>query len=465
MKKELHTYLLFLFFLMMPSFTVYAQTNVNILKANILQGRTTKLGAVRVLKGDVHIRIDDNNLFCDSALHYVDIDEIRAYSRVFISGEDEKIWSDSAYYNSKSDISNFFGNIAIERDTTLLFSTRVSYSYPQKTAYFTEPFQLEDSKGILRANRGIYFTELDSASFRGGVQIADSVYYIEADSMLSNRKSEQYELFGNVFAHHYEENSYIKSKYMYVDSTGYRKLRDDALLVKIDSAKADTIIIQAKSIDYYEFEDSTYSFDAIDNVQIWSKDFSSYSDTADYESKTELFTLESKALAWNKKLQLSAETILVQLQDDTVRTIRAFPIPFAVQPDSISGRFQQMRGDSVLASFKKGKLTTVTFSPNAAVAFFSNDDEDKPDGLMIVHSESVNLFFENDELVDMKASNDVKATYSEEVEGLETYRLIGFIWQPELRPEKKAIPASEKELPMKMPYAFYPKHHPLYLKK
>lgn len=443
---------------------VSAQTKVQILKANALKGRTSAEGAVRVLIGDVHIRIDGNNLYCDSALHFVDINEIRAYSRVFIENEKERIWADSATYNSQTDLSNFFGNILIERDSTLLFSSRVSFSFPLKTAFFTEPLQLEDNKGILKSNRGIYFYEADSASFRGGVQIVDSTLYVEADSLLSNRKSEQYELFGNVFARDTEKQTYIRSQYLYLDSTGYRKLREQALLIKVYSAKADTVIIQSNSIDYYEYNDSTYSFSAVDSVKIWSKDFSSFSDSAMYESETELFTLTSHAFAWNKDLQLNAETILVQLRDDTVRTIQAFPIPFAVQPDSISGRYQQMRGDSLVATFQKGELQQVVFKPNAAVAFFSNNDKDEPDGLMVIHSNSIILFFENGDLVGLKASSDVKATYSEEGEGVEKYRLQRFIWKPELRPLKRTIPKTSKQIPQKIKYSAYPKHHPLYQK-
>jgi lipopolysaccharide export system protein LptA len=455
---------IFLLFLLATASSLYAQTNVQIIKANSLKGRTSSEGSIRVLIGDVHIRIDDNHLFCDSALHFVDINEIRAYSRVFIENEEERIWADSAKYNSKTDLSNFFGNILIERDSSLLFSSRVSYSFPLKTAYFTEPLQLEDDKGILKSNRGIYFYEADSASFRGGVQIVDSTLYAEADSLLSNRKSEQYELFGNVFAHESEKQTYLRSQYLYLDSTGHRKLRDQSLLIKVDSAKADTIIIQSRAIDYYEFSDSSYSFSALDSVNIWSKDFSSHSDSANYESITELFTIKSNAFAWNEDLQVSAKSILVQLRDDTVRTIKAFPVPFAVQPDSISGRFQQMRGDSLLATFQHGELQRVLFKPNAAVAFFSNNENDEPDGLMVIHSKSVILFFENGDLVDLKASSDVKATYSEESEGVESYRLTGFIWKPELRPKKQPIPVTNKSIPQKVPLSLYPKHHPLFQK-
>lgn len=443
----------------------FAQTKVSILQADKLIGRTSTSGLIRVLIGDVKIKIQDNELRSDSALHFVDQNEIRAYGNVYIQGDEERIWADSAIYNSKTDLSFFYGNLVIERDSSRFFSRKSSYSFPQKTAYFPEKLQLEDEKGILTADRGIYFNDKDSASFRGNVQISDSTSYVEADSLLSNRSAERYELFGNVFARETEKNSFISSNYMYLDSTGQRRLRDNSVLIKIDSAKADTVIIWAKKIDYNEFSDSSYTFTAKDSVKIWSPKFSSYSDSAFYSSITELFKLESDAFTWNNRLQLSAPLILISARDDTVRNISAFPKPFAVQQDSVTNRFQQMSGDSLFALFDKGEIKTVTFFENAAVAFFSTNEEKQADGLMVVQSQNVILYFEKEDLVDMSALVNIKATYSEEAGGIEAYRLTGFVWKPELRPEKILLPSSTKKIPTKRAFSTYPKHHPLYQKK
>jgi len=458
--KLIISLLLFLNF----SSTLFAQTNVSILKADELIGRNTPAGQVRVLRGNVKLKIEKNELRSDSALHFLERNEIRAYGNVFIQNEEDKIWADSALYNADTDLSFFYGNLLIERDSSKLFSTRASYSFPQKTSYFTAPFQLEDSQGILKADRGIYFHDNDSASFRGNVQVVDSTLFVEADSLLGNRKAKLYELFHNVYAFDGKNNSYVTAEYVYIDSSGQRLMRDNALLIKVDSAKADTISIKGKKIFYQENKDSTFSFEAFGKVQIFSKDFSSFSDSAKYDSKTERFELETNAFAWNKKLQLSAPNIIIQAKDDTIRTIKAFPLPFAVQVDSVSGRFQQMRGDSLWSNFEKGSLKQVRFTPNAAVAFFTNNDKDEPDGLMVVHSSQVIMTFANGELIDMNAANDVKATYSEEKSGVETYRLKGFIWKPELRPEKPIFPVSKKSKPEIIPFSKYPKHHPEYKK-
>lgn len=455
---RLPTALLLLFSLLLFCSDLYAQTKVVILKADELMGRSTESGLIRVLKGNVLLRIKENMLKCDSAFHYVDKNEIKAYGSVYIENETDRIWADSATYNSKSELSYFFGNLLIKKDSSLLFSSRATYSFSQKTAYFTAPFQLEDKQGILRADRGIYFHETDSASFRGNVQLADSNSYVEADSVLGNRKAKRYELFGNVFAIDSAKNTRITSEYAFIDTLGYRELRDRATLIKIDTAKSDTVHIRGSRIFYQELDDSTYSFKAYEKVQLRNKDFASFSDSALFSSEEELFELHSNAYSWNEELQLHANYIRIEVQEDTIRFMQAYPFPFAVQQDSATGRFQQMKGDSLSAYFKAGLIDRVRFSPNAVAAFFSKNDKDEPDGLMVVKSSSIVLYFIDKELDHLNAEKDVQATYSDESEEIESYRLKGFSWRPELKPNKPRLPESKKTKPEKKKREDYPKH-------
>lgn len=451
-------FLSILIFLFLCS-AVYGQTKVIILKADELIGRTTASGEIRVLKGNVSLKIKENTLQSDSALHYLATNEIRAFGKVFIENETDRIWADSVTYDSKAELSYFYGNLLIEKDSSLLFSNRATYSFSQKTAYFPAPFQLEDKQGILKADRGIYFHETDSISFRGNVQLSDSTFYMKADSLLGNRNTERYELFGNVLAIDEKNNSRISSEYAFIDSSGYRLLKDRAEVIRVDSAKADTMSIKGQLIEYFEHKDSTYSFSAFTKVQIKNKDFASFSDSATYESEQELFELFSNAYSWNNRLQLSAPYIRIEARDDTIRQMKAYPFPFAVQEDSVTGRFQQMKGDSLTAYFEVGKIHHVRFAPNATAAFFSSDDSNNPDGLMIVHSNSVILYFENDELANLSAEKDVQATYSEEAEGVEAYRLNGFSWRPELKPKKIDVPDLGIYHLFKIPTELYPKHY------
>ena len=55
--------------------------------------------------------------------------------------------------------------------------------------------------------------------------------------------------------------------------------------------------------------DTTNTIKAFENVRIWSRDFSSVSDTAQYESAAQTFELWWNAKAWHEQIQLSGPYI------------------------------------------------------------------------------------------------------------------------------------------------------------
>ncbi|MDZ7680737.1 MAG: OstA-like protein [Fodinibius sp.] len=110
-------------------------------------------------------------------------------------------------------------------DSTTLFGNSVDYRFSTKVAHFLDEIRLEDQRGTLLANSGFYYREADSAEFRGQVQLADSLQYLEGDSLFSNRSNEYYELYGDIYGNDRENNSMIQGNYLESDSTGRRLLR------------------------------------------------------------------------------------------------------------------------------------------------------------------------------------------------------------------------------------------------
>ncbi|MGM0739121.1 MAG: OstA-like protein, partial [Bacteroidota bacterium] len=86
----------------------------------------------------------------------------------------------------------------MQSGSSQLFSEEVFYSFATEIALFPDRLRLEDERGVLVADSGYYYNALDSAVFRGHVQAADSLQYIEADSMFTRRNDEYYELHGRV---------------------------------------------------------------------------------------------------------------------------------------------------------------------------------------------------------------------------------------------------------------------------
>src|SRR5690606_20382437 len=103
--------------------------------------------------------------------------------------------------------------------------------------------------------------------------------------------------------------------------------------------------------------------------------------------------------AWHKNIQLTGPFISVQLDSNEVRELRSYEKTFAVQEDSITGRLNQIKGDTLIAGFVEGNISQILIYPNSQILYHTKNDAEEPDGAMENSSPKTILYFENDELI------------------------------------------------------------------
>lgn len=421
-----------------------AQNQVNILQADQIQGGEYEGERVQKILGNVHLQSQNMEMYCDSAYQFVNGNEIRAFGNIQIDTEEEKIWADTLKYYTNIDFSQLRGRVIIEADSTTLFGNSVDYRFSTKVANFLNEIRLEDQSGALAADSGFYYREPDSAKFYGEVQLADSLQYLEGDSLFSNRQTEYYELYGDIFGDDRENNSMIKGDYLEADSTGRRLLRGNAWLKSFekdtaDTARADTTHIRAEKILSLEQRtpiDTTAIVFGYENVRIWSPSFASVSDTSKYTDSTETFELWSNAKSWHEQVQLTGPYIQAKIVKGDIDSLKSYPRPFSVQQDTTIDRLNQITGDTLHADFNDGSLKEIFVFGDSKLLRFTKNEQDEPDGAVDLSAPNIRIFFENGELLRMKAMGPVDGSYLPESEQTKNKRIDGFSWNPKLRPQR-----------------------------
>lgn len=447
-----------IYFVSTPS--ALAQTTVQIESVKTLRSITVDGEPVRKLY-EARLRTGGFTIVCDSAWQFLEKDEFRAFGNIQINTPTETIWADSLTYYNVLDFSQLRGRVIIKQDSTLLFGNKVDYNFVTKVGRFIDQIRLEDNEDrTLRALSGVYFQNQDSAEFRGNVQLVDSAQYVEGDSLFINRKSKFLRLFDNLLVIDSTNNALLTGDYLEADSAGRRYLKGNGYLRRTsdDSTKSDTTHIFAEEIELNK-QDSTTIIDAYTDVNVWTEKFSSLSDTLHYNSETELFSLKGDPKAWNKNIQLTGPFIFVQLDSSEVQNLTSYPEPFAVQEDTVSGRLNQIRGDTLVADFINGDISKITIYPNSEVLYHITNDQEEPDGAFESTSPRTVLIFENGSMVEARMGKN-QGLFLPEYTELESRRLEGFVWTPKLRPEKPTInphptlPPIPMERPFELPKRF-----------
>jgi hypothetical protein len=448
--------------MLMPALLSAQNTSqVRILSSSSLSQESINGEAVQKII-NAEVSAENFRILADSAIKFVNRNEFRAFGNIEIDTEGKRIWADSLYYFTDIDYSRLRGRVIIATDSSTIYSNAVDYLFALEIARFLDFVRLEDKNGFLTAREGDYFQKQDSAVFRLNVQLQDSAQYARGDSLLINRTSERFEFFGNVFAADSVNNTVFTSQYMSGDSTGNRSLKGDAYLrnVSSDSAASDTTHINAEIIRVRK--DSTYRItEAIKSVQIWSPEFSAVADSSILNDKLERVELFIDPKVWYDNVQLSGDYIRVDFDSSAIRELNAYPKPFAVSEDSASGRLNQITGDSLRADFKEGNLSTISVFPTNAVLFHSTNEAGEADGAIEFNAlERTVLYFSEAGIDSVVSVKSVDGIYIPEFDELPDRKLEGFIWTPQLRPDrpKKQLPgpadAVLPEVPFSLPFRF-----------
>lgn len=459
MMKNISTYIcLFVFTLLislLSSQTVQAQDRVIINQADQAEGITIDGESVRKILGNVILTTEEMVLETDSVYQYTNRNLLTAFN-IQIETENEMIWADTLYHDTEVEVSRLRGRVIIQSDQNLMFSDSLDVDMQTDIATFNVPVRFEDEDGSLIAQSGLYYQAVDSAVFRGNVQLSDTTQYIEADSLFMNREKDLYEMYGQVYANDYEDDVRFAGEYLYADSTGYRLLREDAWLMEVSESKEDTTHLFAETIELTETDTVSY-MDAYQNVRMWSLEFSAVADTANYRDDLEQFILRSSPKLWHEDIQLSSPYTEAYMEDDNIRFLTSYPRPIVVQEDSITGRLHQMTGDTLNAYFEEGELERIRVFNNTEIIFHQHDENDEPDGLIEMTSTGpAVMYFEDGDFDEFKAEQSINGTYLPEDPANVDRQLDNFQWDPDLKPQRPEVrtprlPPIPEERPFELP--------------
>ncbi len=419
------------------------------------------------------LTVDGLAMVCDTAYRYLDRSELLAIGNLQIETENAIIWTDSLRYFSKNERSLLRGRVIIEQENTRLFGRSVDYNFEEKIAYFTNGIRLEDSTGVLTANRGTYFEEQDSALFIEHVQLLSEEEYAESDFMTLARTTKRSYLSGNVLIDNLSDQQRIRADSIYADSTGFRQLIGNAVIRTIDSAandtsdeltpdsntpnesnpdidtpddpnpksntniESDTTFVFAPIINVYD-KDSTFTFQSDSLSQSWSTNFSTRSDSLQYDSELEEFTLTGQPIAWYDNTELNAKTIIAQTDSNELSLLYLLNDAFVTVRAEESGRFNQLKADTIITRFKDGRLNTMTLEPNVTILYFTQNQENENDGAIELNTPLANIRFVEDDIDELTAAASQGFVFEED-SSLSLRRLEGFRWSPNNRPSKPTI--------------------------
>lgn len=234
---------LILLLLLLPVFSL-AQTKkqVNIEQADFLEFNERIIANAQRLIGNVIITHENIRMWCDSAYSYTDTNMVDAFGHVHILKDDTlHLYSDFLNYNGDAKWAIAIGNVRLINKTTTLTTDSLEFDMDRNVGYYDDYGTVVDSSSTLYSKIGEYYANENKAYFKTEVEVLSDNYTLTSDTLIYDTKTRVISIVGPTNIRDEENNIYAERGFYNSDSGDVELYRNPEVLGKEQKINADSI--------------------------------------------------------------------------------------------------------------------------------------------------------------------------------------------------------------------------------
>ena len=257
----------------------------------------------------------------------------------------------------------------------VLESDTLRYNTFSKVAYTDGPTIITNEDGTqLFAKGGEFKTYIDQSQFiKGNVETDD--YYLEGDELFFDDLKKYYRGTGNVLLTAKEKDVIITGAEGYYDrAKGQSVIYGNPIMKRI--METDTFYLAADTLVAIESEyDSAKRILAYPNIRIFKSNLQGLADSTAYFRSDSIIFMYGNPILWTNKNQIRADTIEMQLLNNTIEKMVLHQDAFLINQDTL-GNHNQIKGRNMVTYFRNNMIDLMTVDGNGESIFYILSDGD-----------------------------------------------------------------------------------------
>lgn len=346
---------------------------------------------------DVHIENPEYDLESQQVDFHTESGDAYLYGYSTITGESSKIYSERGFYQTRENHGYFIRNTRIDYDSRVLFGDSIYFDQNKNFASASNNIRMYDS--INQSKVIGHYAEV----------------YKEKDSVIITRNP-------IVSSQRNMDSLYVHADKIVI--TGEEKQR-------IINAYPDARFIR-------------------NNLLSEEEPMSGKADSIYVDEQKGVMKLLRNPIVWSGENQMTGDTI--QLLYNNIReemdTLKVYNNAFIISPDTLSGGYNQIKGQYLLGLFTNNKLDTIKINRNTEVLFYTRDEKDSLIGIDNKLSSAIEIYMEENAIRGVRFIRNVKGKLYPESQLPKNARLLpGFKWFGEERIRKVSDLLKGKPIP------------------
>lgn len=355
--------------------------------------------------------VDEKTTLISKNGHYFANDKKVIYTNgVVVTNPDYIIRCDTMHYDTKQDISYFFGPTFISgKDSSTIYCEYGWNNNREKKSSFQCNASMQKGKQTMKADTIRYFETEKYGNANCNVSISDS--------------TDNVTLFGDFafFTEKYNKNFVTQQAWM----------------MKVEDK--DTLFLHADTLFSYT-PDTTNDkrlIKAWNKVRFFKKDFQGLCDSLTYNQTDSLMRMYQNPVLWNEENQIVADTIFIQLQKKEATDIFLYQSAFITsREDSVS--FNQIKGRTMHGFLKENKMYKVLVNGNSQTLYFAREADGSDIGMNTAESSDMLIYIKENKVDRITFLSKPKALMLPQNDvNAENRKLEGFNWFEWQRPSNR----------------------------
>lgn len=397
-------------------------------------------GNTRVAQLHDQVKMVDNQMTLTTEhLTYNMSDDIGTYyNGGKIVDQNNVLTSKYGYYFAARNEFFFKKDVVLTNPEYVMYSDTLMYNTSTEVAYFYGPTQIIAEDNKIWCENGWYDTRNDISQFSRNARLEKNEHTLRGDSLFYDRNSAIGKAFRNVSMTDTVQNMVIYGQYAeYLELAGRCTVTDSALAVLIEKEDslflhADTLLLTLDSLNDAENLLAWYG------VKFFRKDLQGACDSMQYSVKDSIIEMFHSPLLWSEQNQLSATKITIYLENSEVRELMLHEWGLIIEEED-SLNFNQVKGKTINAFFENGRIVRTHVVGNAETVYYIREDDGALLGINKGTSLEMIIFMDDDSKVESITflSNPVQTLFPPDELPEADKQLKGFIWEISRRPASK----------------------------
>lgn len=356
------------------------------------------------------------------------------------------VMCDRAVHDVASNRARLYGHVVVKQGTMTMQAPYASYDGNSYLAKADSGVKVFDEGKKVTAKRGTYSTRLHVAHFADSVIAVDDTLTVWSDRSTYNKDTRVSSASGRVVVRDTVENAWMRSDSLLNDpGSNIIKILGDAAVWRY---REDTLFIIADSIIVYKAPSEAYV--AKGNVELVNGSIAARADSIDFSDTSGRIHLVDNPAVWSDSMLLVADTITVMAPNRKLKSITGSHRGLMVSRSDTArpDRYDQISGDTVILNVSEDTVRTlIAFGDAKSIIWRIENNE--PQGMAQFASDSIKAYFLEGKPEDVYWLGGIQGQHHPEkiaAARVTEYLLPGFMWRTD-RPIQRLTPQPFSQAP------------------